>query len=279
MNNFGRLQQRIRPVFLSVIFIFVLFCLWSCASTSEVTSQRNSLPNRLKGNAMITYLGHSGWAIQTKNHILIFDDITGERYFNLQQLTDANVIVFISHGHKDHYSNSVYNWRKQIKNIHYVSGNSDTDATDTLFMGGRQEIQIGDVKITSIRATDTGVGFLVAVDDLYIFHAGDHADWGGSTADFNGEIYYLAKKVSDIDFMFMPIATGYGEMRDSIYSGVVYAIDKLRPNIMFPMHGRESLLQSFKEKFEKGDQVKVKTKVFSPKRRGEVFNYQEGQIQ
>lgn len=224
-------------------------------------------------------MGWSGWAIQTKNHFLIFDDTTGEKYIQLQRLANANVIIFISHGHKDHYDSSVYSWKKQIKNIRYVSGNSDTSAADTLFMEGRQEIQVDDVKITSIPATDAGVGFLVEVDDLLIFHAGDHANWGGSSfADFNWGIDYLAKKASNIDLMFMPIATGNGEMRDSIYDGVVSAIGKLRPNAMFPMHGRAHLLQSFKEKFDKENSAKTETKIHAPKINGKTFTYLNGLI-
>ena len=278
MNNISRLQQRILPVFLNVFFVFVLFYLSGCAGTPEVAAPTDQPQNRQRGEAKITYLGWSGWAVQTKNHFLIFDCITGERYFKLKQIGDSKVIVFISHGHKDHYASSVYNWKKQIKNIHYVSGNSDTGAADTLFMGGRQEIQIDDVKITSIRSTDGGVGFLVAVDDLYIFHAGDHAFWGGSFANYKWEIDYLAKKMSDIDFMFMPIATGNGEMRNSIYDGVVYAIEKLRFNAMFPMHGSEHLLQTFKEKYEKDGKVRGEKSIYSPKKNGEVFSYRDGRI-
>ncbi len=279
MNNFSRLQQRILPAYIAALFFFLVSCLWGCASTQETTTQNQSLQNRQRGVAQIIYLGWSGWAIQTKNHFLIFDDITGEKHIRVQRFANANVIIFISHGHKDHYDSSVYNWKKQMKNIHYVSGYSDTNAANSLIMEGRQEIQADDVKITSIPATDAGVGFLVEVDDLLIFHAGDHANWGGSSfADFNWGIDYLAKKVSNIDLMFMPIATGNGEMRDSIYDGVVYAIEKLRPKAMFPMHGRAHLLKSFKEKFDKENHTETGAKIHAPKMDGKAFTYLNGLI-
>lgn len=282
-----KLRQKFLPSIFIVLLVFLIFGICNCAGTPETitqnqsltTTQNQSLLNRHRGVAQITYLGWSGWAIQTKNHFLIFDDITGERYINLHRLADANVFVFISHGHSDHYNNSVYNLKKQIKKIHYVSGNSDTSAADTLFMGGRQEIQVDDVKITSIQATDGGVGFLVEVDDLVIFHAGDHANWDSSfSADYYLGINYLAKKVSDIDLMFMPIATGYGEMRESIYGGVIYAIGKLRPKAMLPMHGTVNLLQTFTERYEKEGKVGMETKIYSPKMNGKVFTYLNGLI-
>lgn len=47
---------------------------------------------------------------------------------------------------------------------------------------------------------------------------------------------------------------------------------------MFPMHGGLHLLQTFKDKYEKDKKTKGRTKIYSPKKNGEVFSYREGQI-
>ncbi len=56
-----------------VSFILIL------VAASLLYAQENSCPNNLlskslkKGDASIWYLFHSGWAIKTQNHFLIFD--------------------------------------------------------------------------------------------------------------------------------------------------------------------------------------------------------------
>ena len=87
------------------------------------------------------------------------------------------------------------------------------------------------MEIWTIKSTDEGVGFLVKVDGLVVFHGGDHAYWGGSIDSFSREIDYLAKVEDKIDIVFLALATGTGQRSESITRGIFYAIEKLRQKV------------------------------------------------
>jgi metal-dependent hydrolase (beta-lactamase superfamily II) len=77
--------------------------------------------------AKIWYLGHSGWAIRTKNHLLIFDYCRHGRKMlsNPAQsfgATNYPLYVFVSHQHRDHFDTGIFDWEKAYKNIHYIIG-------------------------------------------------------------------------------------------------------------------------------------------------------------
>ena len=60
------------------------------------------------GEAQIWYLGHSGWAIQTKSRFLVFDYTVESEpaeprslangHIDPQEIEDLSVVVFVSHG-------------------------------------------------------------------------------------------------------------------------------------------------------------------------------------
>ena len=66
-----------------------------------------------QGEAVIWYLGHSGWAIKTLNNFLIFDYFNRDRdpaapalcngRINCEEIAGENVTVFVSHEHGDHF--------------------------------------------------------------------------------------------------------------------------------------------------------------------------------
>ena len=84
-----------------------------------------------EGQAMLWHLFHSGFAVRTANHLLIFDywpaNKTKEKKPGLahgridpEELADQNVVVFISHEHHDHWYRKSLEWQRGVKNIHYV---------------------------------------------------------------------------------------------------------------------------------------------------------------
>ena len=103
---------------------------------------------------------------------------------------------------------------------------------------GPQTWSPGDLVVTTTVATDEGVGFLVTVDGLTLYHAGDHARWADQSAEaFEAEIRWLKSRVSTIDLAFFPIATGAAcDPRPSIWQGVRFAALELTPRVLIPMH-------------------------------------------
>jgi L-ascorbate metabolism protein UlaG (beta-lactamase superfamily) len=209
---------------------------------------------------VVWYLGHSGWAIKTKNNFLIFDytemnTVVEDKeirnsFINSIDLKNDNVYVFVSHEHEDHYDKIIYNWGQQVKNIKYILGWDDSESSKYICVGANKVYNIDDIEIITIESTDDGVGYLVKLDGLSILHFGDHANWCCEIDSYYKEqIDYLKDKCANIDIAFIPIAKGSGIRPQSITDGAEYAINKLNIKMAFPMHGggRENLYKEFEE--------------------------------
>lgn len=258
------------------------------ASSSKPTSARDLLNKKIEEKeAIIWYLTHSGWAIKTKSHLLIFDYWERDKsttdpslsrgHINATEIADHNVIVFVTHDHRDHYDQVIFDWKKAVPNIMFVIGWQAELGPNCISVAARENKQIGDLEISTIKSTDRGVGFLVRVDGLVIFHTGDHAYWGGSIDSFSEEILYLSKHMNQLDLAFLAIATGNGQRRESITKGALYAIEKLRPNIVFPMHGggKEHLYREFIDDAAKQG---FKTRMYNAVSSGDGFIYTNGHV-
>ena len=208
----------------------------------------NMLSRKLREKeAAIWYLCHSGWAVKTANHFLIFDYFVppsnpdrpslANGRIDPGQIEDQKVVVFSSHEHGDHYDTAIFAWRDIIADIGYVLGHQPEVSTEYLYTAPRTEHTVGDVRIRTINSTDAGVGFLVEVDGLVILHAGDHANGEvGLHAAYTDEIDYLASLNNPIDLAFLPITGCSLGTPESVREGVIYALEKLTPRAFFPQH-------------------------------------------
>lgn len=146
----------------------------------------------------VTYIGHSGFLVETDIANLLFDYSKG-------QIPDVNnelpFIVFVSHKHGDHYNPEIFTLAKKYKNIQYIISN-DTDIRESVqkeyklsqsFLknkvtfvppGLRRIIPLTDGKeennyimMETIKSTDQGIAFLLNVKGKRIYHAGDLNCW------------------------------------------------------------------------------------------------------
>lgn len=235
------------------------------AEKSREEPQNPSLTSKLKnGESIVHYLNHSAYAIETANHFLVFD------YFHFlappdqpslqngrivpEQLNGKQIVVFVSHDHGDHYDTSIWNWKLVRPDIKYVLGFRPDVAPAYEFIEPRQTKTIGEVRVTAIKSTDAGVGFLAEVDGIVVFHPGDHVNKAREIADdFRAEIDYLESLHKTVDFAFFPV-TGCGfPDAISVKNGNLFAIQKLNPAVCFPMHAGiaecEAFATNIKEKF------------------------------
>jgi ankyrin repeat protein/L-ascorbate metabolism protein UlaG (beta-lactamase superfamily) len=202
--------------------------------------------------AVIWYLEHSGWAIKTRNHFLVFDYfLHGDRtppdgaslasgYVLPEALTDQHMTVFVTHHHGDHYNPAIFSWQEVHQDITYVLGfrPRDIEHSQYAFTGPRTEHSIDGMNISTIKSNDAGVGFIIEVDGLVIFHAGDHANgYVDMSGDYPVEIDYVAEKDLDIDLAFFGITGCSLGDPVSVKKGINYAIEKLSPKVLFPQHG------------------------------------------
>ncbi|MBC2581829.1 MBL fold metallo-hydrolase [Clostridium sp. DJ247] len=221
--------------------------------------------------AKINYLYHSGFIVETKTHILIFD------YFNHKGVseeislssgvipdevfkTEKNIIVFASHSHGDHFNPIIFEWKNINSNIKYVLS-SDIQLKDTYpesyIIAEGSSLNLGAAFIKAYGSTDLGVSFLVKVDKLNIFHAGDLNwwHWKDESDDYNEEMAKAFKqqisnlKHEKIDIAFFPVDH---RLEEYYYLGGKYFIENLEPMLFIPMHfaNDPTVTEDFKNKFK-----------------------------
>jgi len=233
-------------------------------------NKENALAIPGNEEAKVIYCGHSGWAVITKNHVLIFDYWNriekapkglASGSVNPEELKDKNVIVFVSHDHEDHYDNEIFGWADQITNIHYVYGfNAETSWVHEAngyhgpvytFIPNNEQKEVGGVQVTTFPSTDSGQGFYVEADGITIYHPGDHAWFAEEDeAPFKKEVNFIASLNKETDIAFLPVTGCPSRWRkEFIVEGFLYNIDKLNPAQVYPMHAlhREYTMKEFAE--------------------------------
>jgi L-ascorbate metabolism protein UlaG (beta-lactamase superfamily) len=245
------------------------------------------------GEAYIWYLGHAGWAVKTKNHLLIFDYVWVPRsndipenpslsdgYIDPAEIEDCSVFVFVSHGHGDHFDPVIFEWQKSVKNIRYVFGwEADRSPQYHYLTEPKTKTTIDGLEIFNINHAFDGIpeaAFLVKGDGLKIYHSGDQGSTGEEINPlFKANIDYLAQQENRIDLAF--ISQFGSSTSGEVNNGDLYTIEKLGPEVTFPMHqgGGERFYKKFaQEARQKG----VKTQVSCAEKQGDRFFYQQGKI-
>jgi ankyrin repeat protein/L-ascorbate metabolism protein UlaG (beta-lactamase superfamily) len=199
------------------------------------------------GHAVVWYLGHSGWAVRTQNHLLVFDywkpdsmpdePCLANGAIQPRELAGLAVTVFVSHDHGDHYSPVVFEWKKEIKDITYITGFKPEGKDGYSLLPVHEKKIMNGMEITPIESNDSGQGYFINVDGVSIFHPGDHAN---RQRDFSGpfkkEIDFLADQGLKADILFAPVSgCGFGDIV-AVKKGVYYTMDRMSARAVFPMH-------------------------------------------
>ncbi|MEW5922699.1 MAG: ankyrin repeat domain-containing protein [Candidatus Zixiibacteriota bacterium] len=272
------------------------------AKTSGIEENYGFCPSLAKavgnGNADMWYLGHCGWAVKTNNHLLVFDywnpgtdptePLLANGHINPDEIKNLDVTFFVSHDHNDHIDTSIYALKDKLASVRYIYGFDPEQSPlfrETGYGGPAYEYMpphetknFDRINVTTIQANDAGVGFLVDVDGLTMYHAGDHAGWlEGAKDGFTGEIDYLAEKVNNVDMAFLNITGCHVRDTVSLYEGTCYTLDKLKPTVFVPTHGynREFV---YGQAAQREDIKKYGPIVVSPECRGDCYHYRDGKI-
>ncbi|MBU3158761.1 MBL fold metallo-hydrolase [Clostridium frigoris] len=219
--------------------------------------------------AKIYYIYHSGFVVKTENHFLIFDyykePIENKRRVllspeNIKEM--KNVYVFSSHSHADHYNPKILEWEKYNDNIQYILSNdikTDKDKSNYNFMGEGDEKVFQDIYVKAYGSTDIGISFLIKVDGLTIFHAGDLNwwHWKDDSLDeqalaeslFKAHIEKI-KEEKPIDIAFFPVDP---RLEEFYYIGGEYFAKNIQPKVIIPMHFGDAvdITKQFKNRMNK----------------------------
>lgn len=199
--------------------------------------------------AKVWYLAHSGFAVQTESSFLIFDYYLDEPkggtieqgVIDPKELAEKNVIVFVSHNHDDHFNPVVFEWQKTIPNIRYILSNDIPEILNATMIGPDDTVEQEDLVVKTYRSTDEGVAFLVQIDGLAIYHAGDLNwwHWEGEPETYNIKMADDYKKQIDllagerIDLAFVPLDPRQERQYDW---GVKYLLERNNVPYVVPMH-------------------------------------------
>jgi len=245
-----------------IFIFFLIFCSYfpsQAASPFKRTTENTSelLQSALRnGEAIVWHLYHSGFAIKTVNHLLIFDYWPDQKspknkmgfdagLIDANEIKEENIFVFISHEHQDHWYKGCLEWQDKIKKIQYVvspevsQGNKRFEARKGIIttLGPKQTIEIQDVRIKTLLSWDSGVAFLVKADGLTIYHSGDHGCWNWNNNP-NMESYFATQSLKILEGEAIDIAMHVCEprLKESGWGGIVTFSQKCNPKLLIPMH-------------------------------------------
>ncbi len=246
----------------------------------------------------IWYLGHSGWAFKTRNHLVIVDYYESGAQadqlsilngsINPAELKDQNVVVIASHGHSDHFIPGIFEWRKSNPNIKYVMGfkpEEDNQYHDILqpvpeytYLAPDSILTIDGVVIRSFRSNDAGIGFTVSFDGINLFHPGDTVNKSQTVPnEYTRIIDKIALRNEKFDFAFFPVAgCGFSDLT-ALKQGAYYAIEKLYPKYVFPMHMSDAEYK-YREFAQQAKIDKINTPFVTVDYKGASYLYSKGEI-
>ncbi len=207
----------------------------------------------------VTYLGHSGFFVETEKHCLLFDYYIGGLP---KPNPDKRLTVFVSHSHKDHYNREIFKLQDSYygggKNITYVlsrdvnkkdaesrlSGNHEilfVKAGETYELYGKKEDSGESLTVETLRSTDKGVAFLVTGEDFSLYHAGDLNlwKWEGESKAYNNNMEANYRREMEkirgrhFDAAFVPL----DPRQEGFAFGGLDAFRKTaEADVIFPMH-------------------------------------------
>jgi len=209
--------------------------------------------------ASIFHLYHSGVAVRSSNNLLVFDYFNDYPAAGKDQSTEAfsggvigkkelstpeEVFVFVSHNHGDHYNSIIFEWEEYRPDIKYIISDdikAFRDSDNINVVSKDQEINTGGIRVKTFGSTDKGVSFLVELEGIKIFHAGDLNWWywdnfseeqlAVEEREYKDEIAKI--KGENIDIAFVPVDPRLG---DYYHLGGDYFIKEIKPALFVPIH-------------------------------------------
>ena len=211
----------------------------------------------------ITYIGHSGFAVETEKSVYIFDYFKGE----LPDIpADKPVIVFASHSHPDHYNPQVFE-RLKAKGVEPsgmkavlgkdIRENKYPDGVPVIKARAHMSFSLEDgTLVETLLSTDQGVAFLLTTSEGVIYHAGDLNDWYWEgepdqdnrtmTGRYRAEIDRI--KGRNVDIAFVPL----DPRQEKDYArGMLYFLKQVPAKHVFPMHywDRPKIMETFLQEY------------------------------
>lgn len=203
----------------------------------------------------LTYLYHSGFALQSGETALVIDywkdtAPAGEGWIYRSLLPGCRrLYVLSSHFHPDHFNREVLQWRERVPEVRYLFS-ADIASHRRAPRDAARYLHKGDVfcdeglRIQAFGSTDVGISFLIDLHGVRLFHAGDLNNWHWmeestpeevrkAEGDFLAELRDLRQVAPRVDVAMFPVDARMG--RDYM-RGAEQFVDSIKTAIFVPMH-------------------------------------------
>lgn len=223
------------------------------AKKNTITESNYGKPKQLsarlkEGEAYIWYL-EFGFAVKTKNHLLVFNPPAIDEsleaglsngLLNPSELAGQKITIFLN----DRYGERNFeNLAKRMSGAGIVLSKNlvarveDTDVSPYHPANPNESFSVGSIQVHTIPAVFGGMGYLVEVDGVKIFDAGRHLsdDKASNVAKFRKEIDFL-KPFGPIDIAFLFINT-HDYRNEPAFEHYLYMVDQLSPKAIYLIGG------------------------------------------
>ncbi|MHB1315116.1 MAG: MBL fold metallo-hydrolase [Christensenellales bacterium] len=202
---------------------------------------------------LIRYLYHSGFAVELKQRLVVFDYFRhgkslSEGGLEKEYLSRFETVdFFVSHHHGDHFNNIIFSFSRPGVS-YYISLDTanlpnipSLDNINVIQKG--DQIKKGDFLIKAFGSTDEGVSYYVETQGKRIFHAGDLNCWHWKNESSKEEaqkardwFYHELKPIESLpplDIAFFPVDRRMG---DGYFEGALEFARRMRLKLFVPMH-------------------------------------------
>ena len=138
----------------------------------------------------LDYIYHSGFAIEADGITVIID------YYkdSSEEAPDRGIVhdhllkkpgtlyVLSSHFHPDHFNRDILSWKEQWPDIRYIFSKDilkhrRATAEDAVYINKGDVYEDENIRIEAFGSTDVGISFLIDLQGVRLFHAGDLNNW------------------------------------------------------------------------------------------------------
>lgn len=217
----------------------------------------------------IQYIWHDCFVVMTSDCDMIFDYWTDPTVgdnelpaFLRDRKGNKPLYVFVSHHHKDHFNRSIFEWEKEIPEIHYIISKDvaksarhilsptsiyyghkpDMDKVTILTPGDGYKDSV--ISVVAFNSTDIGNSYLVETMGHKFFHAGDLNAWIWKDESTEAEVSEAINKYEEIldqiksaaphiDVAMFPVDSRIGT---DYFIGAAMFVRAIFVDHFFPMH-------------------------------------------
>ena len=227
----------------------------------------------MKSKFEITYIHHNCFILETGGDCLLFDYPSASYLKNNEteiiksKIKGSRLLVFISHGHPDHYSPAVFEFEKIVPEAHFIISDdvaARSPRSKIITVSPDSNYAIAGYRVETFKSNDQGVAFLIHAPEAMIFFGGDLAKWSwdefdAATRNHMETVFY--KMIAKLKKHKIDIAFSNADERLDNWAGGAEFAKLVAPGVFVPMHsfGNMSSIKKFVEdnRREFGENIKV----------------------